>query len=489
MEQKRGISITSAVLQFDYRDHVINLLDTPGPRRLLRGHLPGARRRRRRGDAARRGQGPRAADAQAVRRLPRPRDPRADVRQQVGPPRPRGPRAARRGGADDRAAAHAGHLAGRASPGDLRGAGRARRPASCTATRRTAGGATRGEVEIVPPSRPRPRRARAWGRAAGRAGAARRDRRRVRREGLPRRHRHPGPVRRGAAELRRRPPAGRAGRPRARRPARDATPTATRARSTRRSPAWCSRCRRAWTTRTATAWRSCASARAASSAAWCSPTPPPGARSPPSTPSRCSAASAPPSRRRSPATSSGWSTRARCARATRCTTAEPVTFPPIPSFAPEHFAVARGADAGRSKQFRTRHRPARLRGRRPGAALGPARRPGPGARRGRPAAVRGGRQHGWPTSSARRSSWTTSTTRWPGSPTRRAPNPLVPGRGRGAGRRQDGALLAVFANKWRLETIRRKFPDMTLQPAPWIGRERACERIIDTASAKRPPER
>src|SRR5919107_2514834 len=30
MERKRGISITSAVLQFEYRDHVINLLDTPG---------------------------------------------------------------------------------------------------------------------------------------------------------------------------------------------------------------------------------------------------------------------------------------------------------------------------------------------------------------------------------------------------------------------------------------------------------------------------
>ena len=30
MEQARGISITSAVLQFGYRDHVINLLDTPG---------------------------------------------------------------------------------------------------------------------------------------------------------------------------------------------------------------------------------------------------------------------------------------------------------------------------------------------------------------------------------------------------------------------------------------------------------------------------
>jgi len=31
-------------------------------------------------------------------------------------------------------------------------------------------------------------------------------------------------------------------------------------------------------------------------------------------------------------------------------------------------------------------------------------------------------------------------------------------------RRLDGALLAVFVNKWRLETIRRKFPDMMLEP-------------------------
>ncbi|GAA4522254.1 peptide chain release factor 3 [Nonomuraea ferruginea] len=30
----------------------------------------------------------------------------------------------------------------------------------------------------------------------------------------------------------------------------------------------------------------------------------------------------------------------------------PVTYPPIPSFAPEHFAVARGRDSGKSKQFR-----------------------------------------------------------------------------------------------------------------------------------------
>jgi peptide chain release factor 3 len=32
LERQRGISITSAVLQFTYRDHVVNLLDTPGHR-------------------------------------------------------------------------------------------------------------------------------------------------------------------------------------------------------------------------------------------------------------------------------------------------------------------------------------------------------------------------------------------------------------------------------------------------------------------------
>ncbi|MBV8584521.1 MAG: GTP-binding protein, partial [Candidatus Eremiobacteraeota bacterium] len=30
LERERGISITSTVLQFPYRDHVVNLLDTPG---------------------------------------------------------------------------------------------------------------------------------------------------------------------------------------------------------------------------------------------------------------------------------------------------------------------------------------------------------------------------------------------------------------------------------------------------------------------------
>ncbi|NBS26174.1 MAG: GTP-binding protein, partial [Gammaproteobacteria bacterium] len=30
MEQERGISVTSSVMQFPYRDKVVNLLDTPG---------------------------------------------------------------------------------------------------------------------------------------------------------------------------------------------------------------------------------------------------------------------------------------------------------------------------------------------------------------------------------------------------------------------------------------------------------------------------
>ena len=30
IEQERGISVTSSVMKFNYRDHEINLLDTPG---------------------------------------------------------------------------------------------------------------------------------------------------------------------------------------------------------------------------------------------------------------------------------------------------------------------------------------------------------------------------------------------------------------------------------------------------------------------------
>ena len=30
VEKQRGISVTSSVMQYEYRDHTVNLLDTPG---------------------------------------------------------------------------------------------------------------------------------------------------------------------------------------------------------------------------------------------------------------------------------------------------------------------------------------------------------------------------------------------------------------------------------------------------------------------------
>ena len=91
VEKQRGISVTSSVMQFEYGGHTINLLDTPGPPGLLRGHLPRADRRRRRGDGDRRRQGRRGADDQAARSLPAAQHPDHHLRQQDGP---RGARAA-----------------------------------------------------------------------------------------------------------------------------------------------------------------------------------------------------------------------------------------------------------------------------------------------------------------------------------------------------------------------------------------------------------
>ena len=88
---------------------------------------------------------------------------------------------------------------------------------------------------------------------------------------------------------------------------------------TSRSAPSCSRCRPAWTPRTATGWPSSASARASSSAAWWSRTRAPAGRSPPSTPSTCSAASGRASTAPTPATSSAWSTPPRSASATPST--------------------------------------------------------------------------------------------------------------------------------------------------------------------------
>jgi peptide chain release factor 3 len=83
-----------------------------------------------------------------------------------------------------------------------------------------------------------------------------------------------------------------------------------------------------------------------------SPTPRPASRSPPSTPSRSSAATARPSTWPTRATSSAWSTPARCASATACTSRSRSPSRRSRASRPEHFAVCRAVDAGRYKQFR-----------------------------------------------------------------------------------------------------------------------------------------
>ena len=66
IEQQRGISVTSSVMTFERGGIVYNLLDTPGPLRLQRGHVPHAVGRRRRRDGHGCGEGHRNPDAQAV---------------------------------------------------------------------------------------------------------------------------------------------------------------------------------------------------------------------------------------------------------------------------------------------------------------------------------------------------------------------------------------------------------------------------------------
>ena len=85
IEQQRGISVTTSVMTFEYGGCTFNLLDTPGPRGLQRGHLPHADRGRLGGHGDRRRQGDRDADPQAVRGLPPARRPDHDLHQQDGP--------------------------------------------------------------------------------------------------------------------------------------------------------------------------------------------------------------------------------------------------------------------------------------------------------------------------------------------------------------------------------------------------------------------
>jgi peptide chain release factor 3 len=145
---------------------------------------------------------------------------------------------------------------------------------------------------------------------------------------------------------------------------------------------------------------------------------------------------------------------------------EPVEFPAIPSFAPEHFAVVRSADSGRYKQFRRGLEQldnerviqvlrSDLRGDQAPvlAAIGPLQ-------------------------------FEVVTTRLASefrAPVMLEPLPYSVTRrtdAAGAGlldglseievltRRADGALLAVFPDKWRLDAVQRKFPNLVLDPLP-----------------------
>ena len=70
VERERGISVSSAVMSFEHQGLAFNLLDTPGHQDFCEGHLPHPDRGRQRGDGARRSQGHRGADPQALRGLP-----------------------------------------------------------------------------------------------------------------------------------------------------------------------------------------------------------------------------------------------------------------------------------------------------------------------------------------------------------------------------------------------------------------------------------
>ncbi|NMH78101.1 peptide chain release factor 3 [Pseudonocardia xinjiangensis] len=151
---------------------------------------------------------------------------------------------------------------------------------------------------------------------------------------------------------------------------------------------------------------------------------------------------------------------------------EPVQFPAIPSFAPEHFAVVRGADAGTYKQFRRgieqldsegviQVLSSDLRGDQAPvlAAVGPLQFEVVTAR----------------LESEFRAPVTLETLSY--SVTRRtdaAGAELLKGQSEVEvlTRRADGAVLALFSNKWRLETIRRKFDGLVLDALPAGSSER-----------------
>ncbi|WP_425402775.1 peptide chain release factor 3 [Jiangella gansuensis] len=141
----------------------------------------------------------------------------------------------------------------------------------------------------------------------------------------------------------------------------------------------------------------------------------------------------------------------------------PVTFPPMPSFAPEHFVTARTTDTGKAKQFRRGIEQLAeegvvqiLQSSRRGdgapilAAVGPLQF--------EVATARLGQEFGVPV----------ALDQLPYGLARRTDADSVAALDAEAGvevaERRDGALLALFPDKWRLASVQRRHPDLLLEP-------------------------
>jgi peptide chain release factor 3 len=145
--------------------------------------------------------------------------------------------------------------------------------------------------------------------------------------------------------------------------------------------------------------------------------------------------------------------------------AEPVEFPTIPSFSPEHFAVARCADTGKQKQFRRGIDQLDgegviqvLRSDRRGdqapvlAAVGPLQFDVVTAR------LEG--EFKAPVTLENLSYQLARRTDAEGEQALASQSEVE------VLRRTDGTYLAVFSNKWRLDIVQRKFPDIMLEALP-----------------------
>ncbi|MCU1660928.1 MAG: peptide chain release factor 3 [Pseudonocardia sp.] len=151
---------------------------------------------------------------------------------------------------------------------------------------------------------------------------------------------------------------------------------------------------------------------------------------------------------------------------------DPVEFPAIPSFAPEYFAVVRSADAGSYKQFRRgieqldsegviQVLSSDLRGDQAPvlAAVGPLQF--------EVVTARLESEFRAPVTLEPLSYSVTRRTDSAGAELLKSQSEVEV-----LTRRADGAVLALFSNKWRLETVRRKLEGLVLDPLPAGSSER-----------------